>query len=100
MTREEATPRGMREKWRVDADTGCYVWIGAVAGSGVGYGYLKVQGRAVRAHRYFYERDRGPIPSGHVLHHMCENTRCVNPAHLEPVVQGINLAYAYASGNR
>lgn len=85
--------KGNPEKWYVDPDTGCFIWIGAVAGSGNGYGYLKVNGRSVRAHRHFWMQLHGPIPKRKVLHHKCENTRCVNPNHLELTTQKRNIAY-------
>lgn len=42
------------------------------------------------AHRAVYEHLRGPIPVGLELDHLCRNTRCVNPAHLEPVTHREN----------
>lgn len=43
------------------------------------------------AHRLAYELEVGPIPEGLVLDHLCNNPRCVKPAHLEPVTQRENL---------
>jgi hypothetical protein len=43
------------------------------------------------AHRIVYEMHRGPIPSGLVLDHLCRTAACVNPWHLEPVAQGVNI---------
>jgi hypothetical protein len=91
--RTAPTPRGDRRKFVVDPETGCHIWIGAVAGSGEGYGYLKVNGKAVRAHRYFYELEVGPVPEGKVLHHHCERRRCVNTKHLEPVPGEVNTRW-------
>jgi hypothetical protein len=42
------------------------------------------------AHRWMYEQKIGPIPKGLVIDHLCRNTRCVNPDHLEPVTRGEN----------
>jgi imidazolonepropionase-like amidohydrolase len=43
------------------------------------------------AHRVIYERERGPIPGGLTLDHLCRNRRCVNPEHLEPVPVQVNV---------
>jgi hypothetical protein len=44
-----------------------------------------------RAHRVVYECLVGPIPDGLEMDHLCRNTMCVNPAHLEPVPHRINM---------
>ena len=43
------------------------------------------------AHRVAWELIRGPIPEGLVLDHLCRTSACVNPDHLEPVPQAINM---------
>lgn len=75
------------------APTGCIEWVGAT--NGVGYGMFFVRweaGKDVRmlAHRWNYERVRGAIPEGLHLDHLCRNTLCVNPEHLEAVTQREN----------
>ncbi|WP_352241760.1 HNH endonuclease signature motif containing protein [Microbispora sp. NBRC 16548] len=35
------------------------------------------------AHRFAYERTKGPIPEGAQLHHTCARRACVNPDHLQ-----------------
>ena len=67
--------------YRVDPKTGCWVW----QRSGGRYGRLMVDGVGVQAHRHFFEQAKGPIPDGLQLDHLCRNTFCVNPEHLEPV---------------
>lgn len=38
-----------------------------------------------------YELLVGPIPEGLTIDHLCRNTMCVNPDHLEPVTHRENL---------
>jgi hypothetical protein len=33
----------------------------------------------------------GEIPDGLMLDHLCRNTACVNPSHLEPVTNSVNV---------
>lgn len=61
-------------------DPGCVVWTGALNGDG--YGKIKVDGRAVKAHRYAWEREHGPIPDSTVIDHTCWERTCVNVNHL------------------
>jgi hypothetical protein len=55
-----------------------------------GYGVIKRRGQNYQAHRYFYEKHNGKIPEGLQLDHLCRNTSCVNPDHLEPVTGAEN----------
>lgn len=74
------------------ADDECWPWLGGTTSSG--YGVISVgghNGKRVRVHRYSYETLVGPVPDGLVLDHLCRNRVCVNPAHLEPVTQKVNL---------
>ena len=64
--------------------TPCWVWRGYVGAHGYGHTGTKL------AHRYFYEKYVGPIPTGLVLHHACGLKTCVNPDHLEPVTKREN----------
>jgi hypothetical protein len=43
------------------------------------------------AHRFAYSVLVGPIPDGLQIDHLCRNEMCVNPEHLEPVTQRINM---------
>lgn len=90
MLRLRAAERSTERFWvKVDRrrDDECWEWQGALED---GYGVLRRNGLAPRAHRFAYELLVGPIPDGLTLDHLCENTRCVNPAHLEPVMNGVN----------
>ncbi len=73
---------------KVMTSTGCKVWIGAV--NSLGYGIVQIDGERVLAHRLSYEAERGPIPEGMVLDHLCRVRNCVNPDHLEPVTHAEN----------
>jgi hypothetical protein len=66
----------------------CWTWT---APTSHGYGYLRVNGRRSPAHRLAYEALRADIPPGLVIDHLCRNPPCVNPWHLEPVTQGVNV---------
>lgn len=65
--------------------SGCWTWTGARLSATSDYGRIDVAGVRYVAHRYAYVLLVGPIPDGHELDHLCENQRCVNPAHVEPV---------------
>jgi hypothetical protein len=82
-----APPKSSVE-YLVDPKTQCWVW--QRARQSAGYGYIYKNGRAWRAHRWYYEQTHGPIPPGMSLDHLCRNTSCVNPDHLEPVSQQVN----------
>ncbi|MDA8238027.1 MAG: HNH endonuclease [Chloroflexi bacterium] len=61
----------------------CWPFVGN--GTAAGYGQLSIgrgKGRMIAAHRLSYELAVGPIPSGMVVRHTCDNPPCVNPAHL------------------
>lgn len=71
---------------------GCWVWTGAVNKRQNGYGiiYVGPPRRQGVVHVLVYEWLRGPIPDDFDLDHLCRNTRCVNPDHLEPVPHEVN----------
>lgn len=66
----------------------CWLWRGTTTH---GYGRLHVNGRARNAHRVSYELAGHSIPDGLTLDHLCRNRACVNPAHLEPVPNAVNV---------
>ena len=55
------------------------------------YGSVSIKGKLILEHRLVYEQNKGPIPAGMVVRHMCHNSRCINPDHLEIGTQGNNL---------
>ncbi len=92
---------GHRQPWRafsdrylVDVSTGCWVWTGRAR---KGYGQLTLPRKngaprmSTAAHRYAYELAYGPVAHDAQLDHLCRNTLCVNPAHLEVVTGTVNV---------
>lgn len=87
--RSDKTARFWAKVLPPDAN-GCRIWAGGTDGDGR-YGGFWDGRRVVRAHRWAYEQHHGPLPDGVVLDHLCRVTRCVNPDHLEPVTQQVNV---------
>ncbi len=57
----------------------CWLWVGAR--SSAGYGQLRVDGKALLAHRIISEVAHGD-PGGLFCLHSCDTPSCVNPRHL------------------
>lgn len=75
-----------------EQNDGCWKWVGTLTRTPTGsYGSMSVNGRSVAAHRMSWQLFRGTIPDGLQIDHLCRNTRCVNPLHLEPVTQRENI---------
>lgn len=69
-------------------ENGCWTWVGNRIWNG--YGQWNRNGKTILAHRALYETERGPVPMGLQLDHLCRNRDCVNLDHLEPVTARIN----------
>jgi hypothetical protein len=77
----------------------CWEWRGTVDAKG--YGICWVPGgrgtaRGFRPHRVAYVLERGPFSYELDLDHLCRNRRCVNPEHLEPVTNAVNVSRGLA----
>lgn len=69
--------------------SGCIIWTASRCSGG--YGLIWTGERQERAHRYAWQRAKGPIPSDRVLDHTCFERSCVNVDHLR-------LATAWQNG--
>ena len=67
----------------------CWEWAGPI--NNYGYGRFHVNGKRMQAHRAAYILKFGSIPVGLVNDHLCRNRKCVNPSHLEPVTNVVNV---------
>lgn len=63
-------------------ERGCWEWQGSK--NTKCYGNVFCQGTRRMVHRLSYEIHTGPIPSGHLICHRCDNPSCWNPEHLWP----------------
>jgi hypothetical protein len=81
------------KKWFFDnkkiTENGCWEWSGTVNG---GYGRLQVNRRRLLAHRYALELYlKRPIPKHLEARHMCHNSVCINPSHLQEGTHADNM---------
>ncbi len=77
-------------------DDDCWPWIGSC--DQYGYGRVNFMTSTYKAHRVSYEMRKGPIPTGMVVRHNCDNPNCVNPKHLSVGTQKDNMQDASKRG--
>jgi len=84
-------PERLEQKIVRVPESGCWIWTGALHRNG--YGHFKIPNSRshLLAHRGVYAIERGEIPEGMDLDHLCRVRCCVNPDHLEPVTRRENL---------
>lgn len=95
---QKCVERFWRQVSKPAAGDGCWFWLGAKSGpnkSGHYYGQFTVAVNqkqvSCRAHRVAWMLLNGAIPGGQCILHTCDNTLCVNPAHLTPGTQYENV---------
>lgn len=82
-------------KYEINAVSGCWEWQKYIDRNGYARVYDPTRAKGTRtqwAHRVYYERAKGQIPDRHEIDHVCQNTRCVNPDHLEAVTHAEHVA--------
>jgi hypothetical protein len=83
-------------------ESGCRIWMGPVTkGRGWGYGmasktYNHLFGTRY-VHRIVYLHERGPLPEGTEVDHICNVRSCVNVDHLRPLTHRENIRRAVKS---
>lgn len=87
MTRAN-TEVDLHGKYFREPNSGCWIWEGTV--NSKGYAYTAYRGKTYRAHRLFFELQKGKIEKGLTLDHRCRVRCCVNPEHLSVVTQTEN----------
>ena len=91
--------RRFHAKVEIDHATECWEWRGGSrAGSRGEYGGFSMVALghpSIQAHRAAWMLLRGPIPEGLSIDHLCKNTNCVNPEHMEPVTLAENTRRAH-----
>lgn len=72
----------------------CWLWTKTFTTHG--YGQFSINNKTVKAHKYSYEKHKGPIPKGMCVCHSCDTPACVNPAHLWLGTQSQNMHDCHA----
>jgi hypothetical protein len=86
---DERTASRFWRKVERGAPDACWSWTGTRHSKG--YGSFSLHGRQVLAHRVAWQAVRGPIPSGLVVDHLCQQPLCQNPLHMALVTAGENV---------
>jgi hypothetical protein len=65
-------------------------WLWRATKDPEGYGVFSDKSKGFRAHRWAYQNWVGELIKGMHVDHLCGNTSCVNPEHLEQVSEREN----------
>lgn len=86
----------MNEKWHTSP---CLDYTGCL--DGLGYGRLTVKGVQFKAHILAVFLSGRKVPTDMVTDHLCRNTSCINPEHLEVVtlIENVMRGDSFAGKN-
>ena len=79
----------LEDRIEPEPTSGCWLWLGER--NTKGYPILRSRGHRRMVHRLLYEECQGSIPLGLTLDHLCRVRSCVNPRHVEPVTNEVNV---------
>jgi hypothetical protein len=88
-TPEPLAPEDRFFRHVTEAENGCWNYA-SEHNSGYALFAINKGTQLTLAHRWSYEHFIADIPDGLVIDHLCNNPKCVNPWHLEPVTQKVN----------
>lgn len=71
--------------------TPCWIWQGTISSAGYPQRWDSVLKKPVNLHRRAAEDRFGPLPFHVKVDHLCRQPSCINPDHLEPVTNAINV---------
>lgn len=84
----ESVKKRLFDNCMPEPNTGCFFWTGQIYNGG--YGRICVKDKRLMVHRVSYFIHKGIIPEDFVVDHLCNNTFCINPYHLEAKTQKDN----------
>lgn len=91
-------PLRIASKIKINEVTGCWEWQAYTDPYGYGRITMSTHQVACHAHRIVYALLAAAIPEGLTLDHKCRVRHCVNPAHLEPVTNKVNVMRGFGVG--
>lgn len=80
-------------------ENGCWSYQGSHNNKGGGYCQFSINNKSIYTHRFMFEYYYGELDSSLVIDHLCKNSRCVNPNHLEQVTQKQNCNRGLVGSN-